>query len=106
MGRNTRNQNHIVTEGFSSEETERIYQKIDRGDAPLAQQYREGRQCCVCNFFAPLNADWGICCYKRSPHYLETIFEHFACLAYVPWEEGDGRSHTFSDYYVRSFKSG
>jgi hypothetical protein len=87
-----KNTNHIVTSGFSNQASEKLYKSKWKGIPELAAQHHEGKQCGGCSFFAPLNSDWGICCYSRSQHHLETVFEHFTCGSYV--EEG-WEAHSF-----------
>jgi hypothetical protein len=84
------NTNHIVTHGFSNPESEWLYEKQWPSEPEALEFYRTGRSCLACNYFAPLNKDWGICCYQRSRHFLETISEHFTCKSYVRIEPGEG----------------
>lgn len=83
-----KNTTHIVTDGFSNQASEKLYKSNWKELPELAAQRQKGDQCGACAFFAPLNTDWGLCCYVRSEHYLETVFEHFTCRAYVNegWE--------------------
>ena len=84
------NINEIVTDGFSNPDTEKLY-KEDWPDEPkLREQCHEDcAQCGLCSYFAPLNADWGLCCNPASRHHLETVFEHFTCpsLEQEGWNE-------------------
>jgi len=88
------NANHITTDTWSNPESARLYRQQWPAELALFRQYENGDQCGGCAFFAPLNADWGLCCHAKSRHHLETVFEHFACPAYVA--EGWG-SHSFTD---------
>ena len=88
------NRNIIIENGFSNPETSHLYDKIAAGKHSLSQRYSSGIQCGGCSFFAPLNSDYGICCLKKSQHYLETIFEHFVCEAQI---EESWEYHTFTD---------
>ena len=98
MKKLSQNTNHIVTHGFSNAQSEDLYHKKWPNDPTPRELYRSGMCCLGCNFFAPLNEDWGICCYRRSNHYLETIFEHFVCGAFVRIE--DDAAARFSDYHL------
>lgn len=80
------NANRIFAEGFSNPDTRRHYQD----KAPI-----DGRiQCGGCSFYAVFNADWGLCCHRKSGYYLETASEHFGCDQHIPesWE-----SHSFQE---------
>ena len=75
--------NRVKTDGFSCEESAALYDSGFASD-PEALRVREaGGQCGGCSFFAPFNADWGLCCHPGSRHHTETVFEHFSCPAYV-----------------------
>ena len=63
------NKNSVITSGFSNRETEKLYKKVGHIE----------RQCGGCSFYAPFNADWGLCCFNKSAFHLETVFEHFGC---------------------------
>jgi hypothetical protein len=89
------NANHIVTEGFSNPESEKLYRSAWPGEPQLKRQCEDGGQCGGCAWFAPFNADWGLCCHPVSRHRLETVFEHFTCGSYAA--EGWG-PHSFSDF--------
>jgi len=93
-----RNSNHIVTHGFSNPASEHLYKTVWREEPEAQAKYRSGWDCVGCNFFAALNSDWGVCCYKRSRHYTETVFEHFTCRSHV--NKPDGEGSTFSDYHL------
>jgi hypothetical protein len=88
------NTNHVVTTGFSNEDTERLYASMWRSDPETLEVYQQGFQCGGCSFFAPLNADWGLCAHRRSQFWLETVFEHFTCRRHVNegWE-----AHSFHE---------
>ena len=89
------NQNTIVTETWSNPKSERMYLEQWPDDPGLFERYEEGEQCGGCAFFAPFNADYGLCCYGESRHHLETVFEHFTCPVFV----NDGwDAHTFRDW--------
>jgi hypothetical protein len=87
------NGNRIVTDTWSNPESRRLYEERWPNDAVLDVANRDGSQCGGCAFFAPFNDDWGLCANQRSGHYLETVFEHFACTVHV--DEGWG-PHSFS----------
>ena len=95
------NTNTIRTDGWSNADTELTY-KNNWPDSPeLKRQYENGDQCGGCSFFAPFNADWGLCCNAKAPHHTETVFEHFTCEDYV--REGWG-PHSFTadaDFHCR-----
>jgi hypothetical protein len=93
------NTNKITTTDFSNPETKAIYEQDWDGDMSLKQRYENGQQCGACSFYAPFNEDYGLCCNKASRHLTETVFEHFACSAYV--DEGWG-PHSFSN--IEDFK--
>lgn len=85
--------NTIRTDGFSNPVTEQMYRDGWPQEPRLLHLIREeGRQCGGCSFFAPFNADYGLCCNAESRHHLETVFEHHGCGAYVG--EGWG-AHSF-----------
>lgn len=87
------NTNIIKTDGFSSEESAALFASRFATD-PVARQIHEaGGQCGGCSFFAPLNADYGLCCHPVSRHRTETVFEHFTCPSFV--DEG-WNVHSFS----------
>ena len=91
------NRNTIVTETWSNPESEQLYLEHWPDDAHLFERYEDGEQCGGCAFFAPFNADYGLCCYGKSRHHLETVFEHFTCPVFV----NDGwDAHTFRDWDI------
>lgn len=75
------NENRITVDGWSNPETKALYESQWESDKRLREQYEDGLQCGGCSFFAAFNSDWGLCCHKKSPHHLETVFEHFTCPA-------------------------
>jgi len=88
------NKNSIRLNEFSNDDSAERY-KNDWPNEPLCQRlHEEGSQCGGCSFFAELNADWGVCCYPKSRHFTETVFEHFTCPAYI--HEGWG-PHSFTE---------
>ena len=88
------NQNRIITDRWSNDDSKLLYQLHWPDEPALKHQYEEGQQCGGCAFFAPFNFDWGLCCHAKSRHHLETVFEHFTCGSFVNegWE-----SHSFSE---------
>ncbi len=85
--------NSIVTKEFSNPASDQLYSSHWPDEAQCRNQHEMGEQCGGCSFYAPLNADWGLCCHDESRHYLETVFEHFTCPSFV--HEGWG-PHSFS----------
>ena len=88
------NKNKIITNGFSNRNTEKIYDNLFQSDDKAKQLYERGCQCGSCSYFAELNKDYGLCCYMKSDHYLETIFEHFTCSKHI---EENWNAHSFSE---------
>lgn len=81
------NKNQIVTDSWSNDRTAALYKEGWPDEPAMRVQAREDcLQCGGCSFFAPFNADWGLCCHPSSRHHLETVFEHFTCPTY----EGEG----------------
>jgi len=80
------NGNRIITDDFSNPESRRRY------EAPVDGEHVDA-QCGGCSFFAPFDADYGLCCHPASEHHLETVFEHFSCSRLV--DEGWG-PHSFT----------
>lgn len=87
------NANTIVTDRFSSADSKALYDLGWPTEPSLAEQHQNGRQCGGCTFFAPFNADYGLCCGRASRHFTETVFEHFTCPSQL--DEGWG-PHSFS----------
>jgi hypothetical protein len=87
------NKNLVRTGNFSNSASETLYKEQWQEERQCREQYLTGLQCGGCSFFAPFNADWGLCCNEKSRHYLETIFEHFTCPSFV--NEGWG-PHSFT----------
>jgi len=87
------NQNKIIMDKFSNPKTIKAYHEYEskRDEMDESEIYY---QCGGCSFFAPFNSDWGLCCYHKSDHHLETVFEHFTCSHHVDenWE-----SHSFME---------
>jgi hypothetical protein len=88
------NENKLVTDRFSSPESEARYKNVWAEEPCCGIQHQNGQQCGGCSFFAPFNADWGLCCHPKSRHFSETVFEHFTCPSYV--HEGWG-PHSFTE---------
>lgn len=89
----TGNRNAIVTADWSNSASRDLYEARWPGESDCRAAHDEGRQCGGCSFFAPLNADWGLCAHSLSRHWLETVSEHFTCPAQTP--EGWG-PHSFT----------
>jgi len=87
------NRNQIITNEFSNNDSEKLYYSGWKGKPLIRKKYEEGEQCGACRFFAPFNADYGLCCFKESEHFLETVFEHFTCKDIIM---GSWSSHSFS----------
>ena len=88
------NRNQLVTTTWSNSASEELYNAQWPGEPACQKQHFYGHQCGGCSFFAPFNADWGLCTFAKSRHYLETVFEHFTCPHYV--HEGWG-PHSFTE---------
>ncbi len=88
------NTNTIINAAWSASRSRSMYENKWPEEPATRKRYEEGEQCGGCSFFAPFNADWGLCCHEKSRHHLETVFEHFTCPAYV--EEGWG-PHSFTE---------
>lgn len=88
------NKNQIITDSWSNDLTAALYKERWPAEPALRVQAEEDcLQCGGCAFFAPFNADWGLCCHPGSRHHLETVFEHFTCPVY----EGEGWGpHSFT----------
>jgi hypothetical protein len=87
------NQNRIIVDRWSNAESERLYRDNWPNEIALSSRYEMGEQCGGCSFFAPFDADFGLCCHAVSRHYTETVFEHFTCPSFV--KEGWG-PHSFA----------
>ena len=87
------NKNKLTTNDFSNPASRLRYEQRWSEEPELRQQCEEGDQCGGCSFFAPLNADFGLCCHSKARHFSETVFEHFTCPSYV--NEGWG-AHSFT----------
>lgn len=88
------NPNKLVINEFSNEKSAQQYAENWPDHPESLQLYENGFQCGGCAFFAPWNADWGLCCHQKSVHFSETVFEHFTCSSYV--NEGWG-PHSFTE---------
>ncbi|MBI5474817.1 MAG: hypothetical protein HY961_20950 [Ignavibacteriae bacterium] len=88
------NKNSIITETWSNSDSEKMCLNGWPDDPGMKERYKEGEQCGGCSYFAPFNADYGLCCNQKSRHYLETVFEHFSCPTFV--NEG-WNTHSFTD---------
>ena len=89
------NENRIITDAFSNPASEALYKANWPGEPEVFAQYEEGGQCGGCVFFAPFNADYGLCCNPASRrHVMETVFEHFTCPTLV--NQGWG-AHSFHE---------
>jgi hypothetical protein len=88
------NQNQIITDRWSNDGSQLLYETQWPDEPNVRQQYENGEQCGGCSFFAPFNYDWGLCCHAAARHHLETVFEHFTCPKFVNegWE-----AHSFSE---------
>jgi hypothetical protein len=88
------NTNRVVTTDWSNPESKSRYLNQWNENPELFQQYLEGKQCGGCTYFAPFNADWGLCCNAAAQNHCETVFEHFTCERFV--HEGWG-PHSFTE---------
>ena len=87
------NNNVVHTDSFSNQASYTMYHRDWPNDTTIRKLHHDGFQCGGCSFYAKFNTDWGLCCHHKSPHFTETVFEHFTCAAYV--SEGWG-PHSFS----------
>ena len=88
------NRNKVTTDTWSNPTSGNLYKQEWSKEPDIKEQYQDGQQCGGCSFFAPFNADWGLCCNKISRHFTETVFEHFTCPNIV--DEGWG-PHSFME---------
>lgn len=88
------NTNQIITNTWSNPSSEALYKSQWENALAYRELYENGEQCGGCSFYAKFNADWGLCSFQKSTHYLETVFEHFTCPVTV--QEGWG-SHSFTE---------
>jgi hypothetical protein len=97
------NQNRIITDRWSNDVSEQLYRAQWPEELAVRAQYEDGLQCGGCSFFAPFNADYGLCCNAASRHHTETVFEHFTCPSFVNegWE-----AHSFQDAASKHFLDG
>lgn len=86
------NRNTIIATDWSNPDSETLYRAEWPDEPAIRAQYFDGEQCGGCSFYAPFNADYGLCCSPKSRHRLETVFEHFTCAALLA--EGWG-PHSF-----------
>jgi len=91
------NQNTIETTTWSNPDSQALYERKWPGETEVEEQYYDGVQCGGCSFYAPFNADYGLCANAKSRHSLETVFEHFTCPAFLA--EGWG-AHSFGNFSV------
>lgn len=91
------NRNQIITDDFSNPRSEALYRAEWPDEPEIFAQYEDGQQCGGCAFYAPFNADYGLCCNTTSRHVLETVFEHFTCPSHV--NQGWG-AHSFHEPFV------
>lgn len=97
------NTNSITTDTFSNPESETLYRDHWPREPGVYAQYEDGLQCGGCAFYAPFNADYGLCCNPASRHRLETVFEHFTCPAIV--NQGWG-AHSFHEPRTECYRCG
>ena len=82
-GERVANQNTIETTTWFNPDSRALYEHEEPDEPDVREQYSDGVQCGGCSFYAPLNADYGFCLNERSRHWLETVFEHFTCPAFL-----------------------
>jgi hypothetical protein len=87
------NANRITADDWSNPASAELYRSKWPAEPGTRAHYEYGEQCGGCSFFAPFDADFGLCCHAGSRHRLETVFEHFTCPAYAG--EGWG-PHSFT----------
>jgi hypothetical protein len=95
------NANNIITDGWSDPRSARLYESLWLDEPDCRERHTRGDQCRGCSFFAPLNADWGVCLHPASRHRLETVFEHFTCPSQVPEGWGPHSFTTNRDFHCR-----
>lgn len=67
--------NKVVNKGFSNPDTRNLYEQRPSIDDRI--------RCISCSFYGKLHSYYGLCCYRRSNFYLETLFRYFGCDKYV-----------------------
>ena len=87
------NTNSVETQNWSNPNSQYFFENGWPNDPGLFDKYQQGIQCGSCSFFASFNDHWGLCCFEKSRHFKETIFEQFTCPSQI--NEGWG-PHSFS----------
>jgi lactoylglutathione lyase len=77
------NSNRFTTSAFSNPKSRLSFDRKWSDEPQVLKKYEHGEHCDGCAFFTPFNAEWGLCCHRKSRHHLETVFVQFTCPNYV-----------------------